>query len=69
MVRKKVSPYDTDFSYLQTYYQKGGTYILPVEVVSDLTGQIEDLVKELNNIKHTNGSSSAKSYRKDSKNN
>lgn len=44
---KRKNPYDTDFSYLQAYYQKGGTYILPIEIVSDLTGQIEELVAEL----------------------
>lgn len=68
MVKKKANPYDTDFSYLQSYYQKGGTYILPVEIVSDLTGQIEELVNEIkkNNVmdnKHGKGN------RKDSENN
>ena len=43
---------NTDFSYLESYWRKGGTYELPVELVNDLTGRIEELVaevKELNN--------------------
>lgn len=42
---------NTDFSYLESYWRKGGTYELPVELVNDLTGRIEELmaeVKELN---------------------
>ena len=44
---------NTDFSYLESYWKKGGTYELPVELVDDLTGRIEELVaevKELNDI-------------------
>ena len=44
---------NTDFSYLEIYWKKGGTYELPVELVDDLTGRIEELVaevKELNDI-------------------
>ena len=41
---------DTDFEYLESYYQHGGTYELPVELVNDLTGTIEDLAKILNDI-------------------
>lgn len=68
MVRKKLNPYDTDFSYLQSYYQKGGTYILPIEIVSDLTGQIEELANELkknNAMENKHG----KGNRKNSENN
>ena len=50
---KRKDPYDTNFSYLQTYYQKGGTYILPVEILNDLTTQIEELVAE---VKESNDS-------------
>lgn len=32
-----------DFSYLDEYWQKGGTYVLPVEIVNDLIGEIEEL--------------------------
>ena len=42
---------NTDFSYLESYWRKGGTYELPVELINDLTGRIEELVaavKELN---------------------
>lgn len=39
--------YDTNFEYLEQYHQNGGTYILPVEIVNDLTGQIEDLINDL----------------------
>ena len=35
---------NTDFSYLESYWRKGGTYELPVEIVNDLTGRIEELV-------------------------
>lgn len=38
---------DTDFSYLESYWRKGGTYELPVEIVNDLTGRIEELVAEV----------------------
>lgn len=38
---------DTDFSYLKSYWRKGGTYELPVEIVNDLTGRIEELVAEV----------------------
>ena len=35
---------NTDFSYLESYWRKDGTYELPVELVNDLTGRIEELV-------------------------
>lgn len=38
---------DTDFSYLESYWRKGGTYELPIEIVNDLTGRIEELVAEV----------------------
>lgn len=38
---------DTDFFYLESYWRKGGTYELPVEIVNDLTGRIEELVAEV----------------------
>ena len=38
------------FEYLESYHQHGGTYELPVEMVTDLTCTIEDLAKVLNNI-------------------
>ena len=41
---------DTDFEYLESYHQHGGIYELPVELVNDLTGTIEDLAKVLNDI-------------------
>lgn len=41
---------DTDFEYLESYHQHDGTYELPVEMVNDLTGTIEDLAKVLNDI-------------------
>lgn len=41
---------DTDFSYLESYWRKGGTYELPVEIVNDLTGRIEDLVAEVKEL-------------------
>ena len=39
----------------EQYYRKGGTYELPIEIYSDLIGQIEDEQKEnrrLNKIIH-----------------
>ena len=41
---------DTDFSYLESYWKKGGTYELPVEIVNDLTGRIEELVAEIKEL-------------------
>ena len=41
---------NTDFSYLESYWRKGGTYELPVELVNDLTGRIEDLVAEIKEL-------------------
>ena len=41
---------NTDFSYLESYWRKGGTYILPVEIVNDLTGRIEELVAEVKEL-------------------
>ena len=39
-----------DFSYLESYWRKGGTYELPVELVNDLTGRIEELVAEVKEL-------------------
>lgn len=41
---------NTDFSYLESYWRKGGTYELPVELVNDLTGRIEELVVEIKEL-------------------
>ena len=41
---------NTDFSYLESYWRKGGTYELPVEIVNDLTGRIEELVAEIKEL-------------------
>ena len=41
---------NTDFSYLESYWRKGGTYELPVELVNDLTGRIEELVVEVKEL-------------------
>ena len=41
---------NTDFSYLESYWRKGGTYKLPVELVNDLTGRIEELVAEVKEL-------------------
>lgn len=41
---------NTDFSYLESYWRKGGTYELPVELVNDLTGRIEELVGEVKEL-------------------
>ena len=41
---------NTDFSYLESYWRKGGTYELPVELVNDLTGRIEELVAEIKEL-------------------
>ena len=41
---------NTDFSYLESYWRKGGTYKLPVELVNDLTSRIEDLVEEIKEL-------------------
>lgn len=41
---------DTDFSYLESYWKKSGTYELPVEIVNDLTGRIEELVAEIKEL-------------------
>ena len=41
---------NTDFSYLESYWRKGGTYELPVEIVNDLTGRIEELVEEVKEL-------------------
>ena len=44
---------DTDFSYLENYWRKGGTYELPVEIVNDLTGRIEELVAEVKELNYS----------------
>ena len=41
---------NTDFSYLESYWRKGGTYELPVELVNDLTGRIEEFVAEVKEL-------------------
>ena len=41
---------NTDFSYLESYWRKGGTYELPVELVNDLTDRIEELVAEVKEL-------------------
>lgn len=41
---------NTDFSYLESYWRKGGTYELSVELVNDLTGRIEELVAEVKEL-------------------
>lgn len=41
---------NTDFSYLESYWRKGGTYELPVELVNNLTGMIEELVAEVKEL-------------------
>ena len=41
---------NTDFSYLESYWRKGGTYELPVGLVNDLTGKIEELVAEVKEL-------------------
>ena len=41
---------NTDFFYLESYWRKGGTYELPVELVNDLTGRIEELVAEVKEL-------------------
>lgn len=41
---------NTDFSYLESYWRKGGIYELPVEIVNDLTGRIEELVAEVKEL-------------------
>ena len=41
---------DTDFEYLEEYWEKGGTYVLPVDIVNDLTGRIEELVAEVKEL-------------------
>lgn len=41
---------NTDFSYLESYWRKGGTYELPIELVNDLTGIIEELVAEVKEL-------------------
>ena len=40
----------TDFEYLEEYWEKGGTYVLPVDIVNDLTGRIEELVAEVKEL-------------------
>lgn len=47
---KKSVELNTDFSYLESYWRKGGTYELPVELVNDLTGRIEELVAEVKEL-------------------
>lgn len=37
---------DTDFEYLEHYHQHGGTYELPVEIVTSLECDIEDIDKK-----------------------
>lgn len=39
-----------DFSYLDSYWRKGGTYVIPTELINDLTGEIDDLVDKINRI-------------------
>ena len=41
---------NTDFSYLEGQWRKGGTYELPVELVNDLAGRIEELVAEVKEL-------------------
>lgn len=41
---------NTDFSYLESYCGKGGTYELPLELVNDLIGRIEELVAEVKEL-------------------
>ena len=41
---------DTDFEYLEEYWEKGGTYVLIVDIVNDLTGRIEELVAEVKEL-------------------
>ena len=41
---------NTDFSYLESDWREGGTYELPVELVNDLTGRIEELVAEVKEL-------------------
>lgn len=41
---------DLDFSYLECCWKKGGTYELPVEIVNDLIGRIEELVAEVKEL-------------------
>lgn len=31
-----------DYSYLDDYYQKGGTYVIPIEIVNDLRCELEE---------------------------
>lgn len=50
MENKSSVELDTDFSYLESYWRKGGTYELPVEIVNDLTGRIEELVAEVKEL-------------------
>ncbi len=50
MENKKVN-YDTDFGYLEEFWQKGGTYVIPAEIVNQLTGQIEDLIEQCKEYK------------------
>ena len=47
---KEIVELNTDFSYLESYWRKGGTYELPVELVNDLTGRIEELVAEVKEL-------------------
>lgn len=37
-------------SELDLYWQKGGTYIIPVEVINQLTGEFEDKDKEIERL-------------------
>lgn len=50
MENKKIN-YDTDFGYLEEFWQKGGTYVIPAEIINQLTGQIEDLVEKCKEYK------------------
>lgn len=31
-----------DYSYLDDYYQKGGTYVIPIEIINDIRGELEE---------------------------
>lgn len=50
MENKKVD-YDTDFGYLEDYQKDDTCYVIPVEIVNELKGQIEDLVEQCKEYK------------------
>ena len=35
------------FNYYDQYYQKGGDYVLPIEVFNDLIGELEELQNKI----------------------